>query len=140
MSFQDFAISAGANASLFLANAVTYNQPGGVMTGAGSIFPQTTTVSAGTVDVSVGVYKLDLGPHTVEGALILNVGNIDDPGDLASDTYDHNALNVNGGYLNVTVADGEWELGDTWACSIWTTRAPVGAPSSAPRCGSPAAI
>ena len=108
-------VSVGAGASLFLAGAVTYDQPGTkVLTGPGSVFPQVTTVADGTVEVSTGVYKLDLGPHTIEplSAMRLDVGNIDFPGNPASDTYDHNTITVNGSLFRVAVADGEWELGD----------------------------
>ncbi|MEX2170217.1 MAG: hypothetical protein WD851_12970 [Pirellulales bacterium] len=82
---------------------------GSNVTGSGILEQEgNATVTANTT-IAVDVYDWDQSSTTINSGVTFTV-DVDNV-DRSDDTFNSNTINVNGGTLDVTVADGSWSLG-----------------------------
>lgn len=101
-----------ANTALaFNAQVVYDGSP--TIAGSGLLIHNSAAAVDGTPSIEVGIFRAN-APVTINpgATLLLNVGNINDPSDEHRNTFE-----INSGTLDVTVADGEWQLGTVGGAS-----------------------
>ncbi|TWU30014.1 beta strand repeat-containing protein [Bythopirellula polymerisocia] len=109
------------NGTLTLNGATTWIGPASVL-GTGRITQNGNSTVTGDTVISVATYDWDQGNTVINttGSLTLNVTNID----VGNDTFNNNPITVNdAGTLQVTVADGTWNLGAAGVLTLNDTAA-----------------